>query len=210
MKSHLHELTIPESAASTGAIATWNSLFTDPAMLRRRKVSVAHHEAGHIFAGHHFGFPLQEPAAELTEHESSLGLTHFCGEDVLFDGSSQARSRAEEAIVVLLAGQAAVSKLTKSYERGLGLSDGDREQAKRIIDAITPQLRDEDMSWHNNPYRWSGLGGESEQRCYLCLLEYRAERLVSKNWAVIARLAAALLRAGTLKAKEVHRIIAHA
>jgi ATP-dependent Zn protease len=178
-------------------------------MLRRRRVSVAHHEAGHIFAAHHFNFPLQEYAAELTGRESSLGLTHFCGEDLLFDGSSQAYSRAEEAIVVLLAGKAAISKLSKSYEAGLDLSRGDFDQAKCIIEAITPPLNDDDLPWHTGA--WTALGTrETERSFYLRTLEYRAERLVSTNWAVITRLAEVLLSSGTLKAEEVHQIIARA
>jgi len=201
------EVPAPVIAAGSEAIRVLNRTFTDPTMLRRRRIGVAHHEAGHIFAAHHFNFPLQECAAELTGQESSLGLAHFHGEDLLFDGSSQARCRAEEAIVVLLSGGAAHAKLFKRYESAEYWGASDRDQAKRVIEAITPEMNDDDMPWLDGSLWWEA---SDEGRSYLRVLEYRAMRLVSKNWDAITRLAKALLHSGRLKADQVHQIIAGA
>lgn len=181
--------------------------FESAEIKQAQRMSVAYHEAGHLFAAYYFGFALKDRAAELTLDGPSLGLTHFYGEDLPHDPSSQTRARLEESVVMLLAGGAAVRKLSKRFESGSHLNGDDNVQAKRIIEALTPICSDPDLPWHEdsswNPYQ----GNHSERSCYLKLLEYRAERLVSQGWSAIERLATELLRSNALTANAVHRIV---
>ena len=179
-----------------------------PRVLANRMTNIAHHEAAHVFAALHFGFQLKPLAAELQGARG--GLTHFHhGEDLVADGASGSRSRAEEAIVVLLAGAAAVRKLRHSYEAGCGLNEKDYAQAKRLIEALTPPTNDEDLPWHDTAYPWwsEANGGDTEQISYLRVLEFRAERLVSQHWRVIRRLAIRLACCGRLAADQAREII---
>jgi hypothetical protein len=174
--------------------------------LHRRRIGIAHHEAAHVFAAHHFGFSLKQNGAEIAA-DGTGGLTHFLGEDIRFDGSSQARARAEEAIVLLLAGGAAHRKLSGDTDAGGYLIEGDDKSAKDIIEALTPTLHDKDLPWFENPYPWGAMGGETERTAYLKVLRYRADRLVSENWAIIHRVAKTLLASKSLTAKQIQRII---
>jgi hypothetical protein len=161
--------------------------------MRRRRRDIAFHEAGHVVAAVRLGIPLKERAAELAA-DSKSGLTHVIGDMVDFDGAREARGKIEDAIVFLLAGWAAIKMLTQDYESGMGLSSGERERAKNLIETITPSGID--LPWHC--YGWSSphaVGYITEYCAYLRALEYRSEHLVAaqENWELVVRIASVLL-----------------
>jgi len=161
---------------------------------RKRRRYLAFHEAGHVVAAVRLGIPLKERAAELLTEPQS-GFTHFISDIVDFDGSREARGRIEELIVFLLAGCAATKWLNQDYERGSGLSSGDFDRAKKLIETITASSGP-DLPW--DPYGWgsySAVGYVTEYYAYLRMLEYRSERLIAaqENWELVVRIASVLL-----------------
>lgn len=180
-------------------IHSFDDLFPPtPSEIKERRRSVAFHEAGHLFAAFYLGFSLKQRAAEMLSAGPVFGLTHFYQEKVSLDGSSQSRQKVEDAIVVLLSGCAAISKLRRSYESGYHLADNDFREARLLIEAITPALNDADLPWH--------VPGTERAR-YLRVMEYRAERLVSQNWTAVEALAKRLQQAGSITATEVMKIV---
>ena len=139
--------------------------------LRHRRRSFAFHEAGHAFAASWFGFRPKPTAAELF---TQGGLTYIDGEALPFDESSVARSRIEEAVVFLLAGRAAEMKLWKQYSDGWRPGETDRDEAKGLIEIMIPPTGDLDIAWVDHPR------DDRERKAYFTVLEYRAQRLVSK------------------------------
>jgi len=176
--------------------------------LRARRESLCYHEAGHLVAASRLGFPLRKVACEIIDADAGHAKTYFEGGLVkLATGSSRSRSRIEEAIVVLLAGGAAVSKLRASFEAGRGwMVEDDDRKAKLLVDELTPELNDRDLPWLD--CEWSFCGSkETEKELYFQTLLYRSHRFVSLNWKAIERIAGALAEAGNISARSVDRLM---
>jgi hypothetical protein len=173
-------------------------------VMRERRRYIAFHEAGHVVAAVRLGIPLKERAAELLT-ETQSGITHVISDTVDFDGSREARGRIEDAIVFLLAGSAATKWLEQDYQSGMGLSSGDLDRAKRLIETITDSSG-ANLPW--DPYGWAShhaVGYVTEYHAYLRTLEYRSEHLIAvqENWELVVRIASVLLSRKYINRAEV-------
>lgn len=169
--------------------------------------SVAFHEAGHLVAARCLGFDLKTTAASVYCDPCISGEAFFKGETVSWDGSRAARSRLEEAAIVLLAGRAACDfrrgKLSENYE----LSERDEDAARTLISPmLTTNVPWHKSKWHE-PLGWHWW--ESITELYFRLLLYRAEQLISEPriWEAIVRVADALQKQKSLTAGEVELLI---
>ena len=150
--------------------------------------ATAYHEAGHMVAACHLGLRIRSATiapgdgySGMVRHESPLRGIHL-----EFDDSDKARTKADRAALICLAGPAAQRRFRpRSWRSYHGHSDH----------ALAVDLA----------LQFNG-GDEELAGAYLRWLELRADRLVADNWPLVSAFAGRLLESGTLNSREAKAI----
>lgn len=150
----------------------------------RSRQATAYHEAGHAVAAWKLGY--RPISASVVAAEGSVGeVWHenpFSGVNLEFDGTDLARSRVERAIMIRLAGPIAQKRYRPtSWRRGQGGADY----------AVAADLA----------LRVCGSGEVAS--AFLKWLDLRAKALIEDHWPAVERLAAALIKHGTMNQEEI-------
>jgi hypothetical protein len=148
----------------------------------------AYHEAGHAVAAWSLGAGPR--AVTIVPHGADQGqVTHedpLSGIQLDFDGSDRARTRAERAIMICLAGPVAQRRFApRSWRRWHGASDYVTavDLARRINHSA--RAADAHLKW----------------------LDIRTEDLIESLWGPVERVAAELLAHGTLAPDEIRLLL---
>lgn len=172
--------------------------------LREQIKDRCYHEAGHLVAALRTGFPLSDDPDR--EFQVSAGWTETFFKGGLLphvSNSSRLRIGIEDAVIILLAGGAAVSKLNARV--GFGWSEGDLKEARHLVKFISPVMEDRDLPCLD--YGWSFCGSDhTELHYYFETLRYRALRFASGYWIPIKLIAKVLMRDGRITKAEVERL----
>lgn len=153
--------------------------------------AIAYHEAGHVVAAWDLGVRIKH--ATVIPDAEDLG--HVMHHDPLrgirldFDQSARARMRAEQMIIVCLAGPIAHRRHSpRSWRHHMG--HGDHTRAVDLSSRFT--------------------SSEQETEAHLKWLTLRARALLDAHWPRVEAVAAALVERGKLEAAEIERILVRA
>ena len=153
----------------------------------KRRLAIAHHEAGHAVAAFRAGREIREVCISAAtddpmydgniQHDNPLYGQH------IGDGDERLSDYYDGELIIALAGPEAEHR----HNSGARIAGNDLDVAQEILDRF--------------------VGSRVERERYLRLMQRETRGLVNREWPAIERVAAALLRHGRLTGGQVAQLI---